>query len=131
MLRPRHYDLEIWQDAMRLVRETYGVTGKLPSDERFGLVTQMRRCAVSIPSNIAEGAARGSKAELVRFLMIARGSLLELDTQLRICEDLGFLDDHKSLQHRIERLFGKLNAFIALKRKGSGSPQRIPENGAR
>ncbi|HEY8010685.1 MAG TPA: four helix bundle protein [Rudaea sp.] len=92
-MHPNHYKLEVWQEPMRLVRDVYSATRQLPDEERFGLTAQMRRAAVSIPSNIAEGAARGSKAEFVRFLLIARGSLTELDTQLWLCKDLGYLDD--------------------------------------
>ena len=105
---------------MRLVRDVYSATRRLPDDERFGLIAQMRRAAISIPSNIAEGAARGSKADFVRFLLIARGSLIELDTQLWLCKDLGYLDDIKSLREQSERLFAKLNAFVARKRTAAG-----------
>lgn len=115
-MRPNHYELQVWQEARVLVREIYAATAGLPANERFGLVSQMRRAAVSIPSNIAEGAARGSKAEFVRFLLIARGSPLELDTQVCLCEDLSYLTDTTTLRQRIERLFAKLNAFIATKR---------------
>lgn len=115
-MRPNHYELQIWQEARLLVRDVYAMTSKLPADERFGLMAQMRRAAVSVPSNIAEGAARGSKAEFIRFLLIARGSLLELDTQLFVCEDLGFLNNTTQIRGAIERLFAKLNAFIARKR---------------
>lgn len=116
MMRANHYQLEVWQESRRLVRDVYAVTSRLPADERFGLMAQMRRAVVSVPSNIAEGAARGSKAKFVRFLLIARGSLLELDTQLFVCEDLGFLNDTTQVRGEIERLFAKLNAFIARKR---------------
>ena len=75
---------------MDLVTNIYGITVKFPAEERFGLVQQMRRAAVSIPSNIAEGAARKSPNEFVQFLHIALGSLAELETQLIICERLGF-----------------------------------------
>ena len=70
---PRHYDLEVWKDAMRLVSQVYRVTQNFPDIERYGLTQQIRRAAVSVPSNIAEGAARGTRAGLVRFLNIARG----------------------------------------------------------
>lgn len=99
-----------------MVRAIYAATAGLPGDERFGLTSRMRRAAVGIPSNVAEGAARGSKAEFVRFLLIARGSLLELDTQMCLCEDLGYSSDTAALRERIDRLVAKLNAFIATKR---------------
>lgn len=76
---------------MLLVRQVYELTAGFPADERFGLVAQMRRAAVSIPGNIAEGAARQSKREFAQFLIVARGSLSELDTQFRIAQDLVFL----------------------------------------
>lgn len=86
----------------------------------------MRRAAVSIPSNIAEGAARGGDAEFVRFLRIARGSLLELDTQLRICEDLAYLADVEHLRAANERIFAKLSAFINRKRKHGATRDSQP-----
>ena len=101
---------------MRLVREAYRATEAFPDSERFGLTSQIRRAAVSIPSNIAEGAARGGKAELVRFLIIARGSLAELDTQLWIARDLGFLKDPRELQAELQLLHARLNALITANR---------------
>jgi four helix bundle protein len=84
-------DLIAWQRAMELARETYKISGQLPDSERFGLQSQMRRAAVSIPSNIAEGFGRESTVDLIRFLRVARGSLFELRTQLRLSVDLSFL----------------------------------------
>jgi four helix bundle protein len=78
--------LEVWQKGMDLAVEVYGLTRGLPADERFSLVDQMRRCAVSIPSNIAEGAARASKKEFVQYLYIVLGSASELDTQIQIAQ---------------------------------------------
>ena len=83
-------DLIAWEKAMDLVIRVYRVTGDLPDEERFGLTAQMRRCAVSIPSNIAEGWGRGDNQDFTRFLTIARGSLLELSTQIDICQRLGY-----------------------------------------
>ena len=83
-----HKNLDVWARAIDLTELVYRITSALPADERFGLVSQMRRAAVSIPSNIAEGAARGSTRDFVRFLMVARGSLSELDTQLVLVERL-------------------------------------------
>jgi len=77
-------DLIAWQKAMDLARGVYRVTRAMPETERFGLTSQMRRCAVSVPSNIAEGFGRQSTDEYIRFLKIARGSLAELDTQLEL-----------------------------------------------
>lgn len=84
-------DLAIWKRATETCVQLYEVTKAFPADERFGLVTQMRRSAVSIPSNIAEGFGRGSAAEYVRFLRIAKGSLNELETQVTIATRLGFI----------------------------------------
>ena len=83
-------DLTVWQRAMELVVEVYKVTEQLPVDERFGLVSQMRRCAVSIPSNIAEGRRRGSRKDYHKFILIAYGSAAELETQLEIINRLPF-----------------------------------------
>ena len=88
----QHYrELIAWQKAMALVIHVYEVTKAFPDDERFGLVSQMRRCAVSIPSNIAEGQARNTNGEFIQFLGIARGSTAELTTQILISERLGYL----------------------------------------
>jgi four helix bundle protein len=90
----QHYrELIAWQKAMDLVVHIYDITKQFPDDERFGLVSQMRRCAVSVPSNIAEGQARNSKGEFLQFLGIARGSVAELTTQILISERLGYLAD--------------------------------------
>ncbi len=82
---------------MELAKSIYLETGKFPSDERFGITGQMRRCAVSVPSNIAEGASRGSRKEFTRFLMIARGSLGELETQCFLAKDLGYLTEDEKI----------------------------------
>ena len=87
-----HYkDLIVWQKAMDLTTEIYRLTKNLPKDELYGLTNQLRRAAVSIPSNIAEGNARTSTGDYVRFLSIARGSTAEVETQLLICVRLEYL----------------------------------------
>jgi four helix bundle protein len=91
MGRP-HYNLHAWKKAIVLVKDVYNVTKSFPNEEIYGLVSQMRRAAVSVPSNIAEGAARSSKKEFIRFLTISRGSLSELETQLFISVELGYMD---------------------------------------
>ena len=83
---------------MDLVELIYGLTSQFPSDERFGLVSQMRRAAVSIPSNIAEGAARKGDKELIQFLMIVIGSLSELETQYLLSVRLRFVDNNEELE---------------------------------
>jgi len=83
-------DLIAWQKAMNLVCLTYRQTATIHSDERFGIISQMRRCAVSIPSNIAEGWGRDTRQDYLRFLQIARGSALELSTQSEICDRLSY-----------------------------------------
>jgi four helix bundle protein len=87
-----HYrDLIVWQKAMKLVKEVYLLVKKLPKEELFSLSDQMRRAVVSIPSNIAEGQARESTKEFIHFLAIARGSKAEIQTQLLICIEIGYL----------------------------------------
>ncbi|MEO0181112.1 MAG: four helix bundle protein [candidate division WOR-3 bacterium] len=97
--------LTLWQEAMNLVEGVYRITQGFPPEERFGLVIQMRRAAVSIASNIAEGASRGNKREFLQFLRIAKGSHAELETQIEIARRLGFLNDE--LSQGIERV-GKI-----------------------
>ena len=83
-------DLHVWQKGMQLAKQIYLLTGRFPSEEKFGLVSQMRRAAVSIPSNIAEGQARNTTGEYIQFISHAEGSAAELDTQLRLSIELGY-----------------------------------------
>lgn len=85
-------DLKIWQKGMALAKQAYIVSSKFPVDEKFGLTSQIRRASVSVPSNIAEGHGRGSTGDYVRFLLIARGSLYEIETQIMLADDLSFVD---------------------------------------
>ena len=107
-----HKDLLVWQRAMLLAEAIYTVTKSFPKEERFGLVAQMRRAAVSVPSNIAEGAARRTQAEYVNFLHIARGSLAELETQALLAERLGLLR-FAALGEEFARTGQLMNALIA------------------
>jgi len=93
LLSTDYKELAAWQRAMELVREVYRCTRSFPRDEVYGLTSQMRRSAVSVPSNIAEGKGRYSRKELVQFLYKARGSLMELETQICIARDLDYLDE--------------------------------------
>ncbi len=88
-------DLKIWQKSMELTKSVYKICTELPSDERFGLISQIKRCAVSIPSNIAEGAGRNSKKEFAHFLSIASGSSYELQTQLLLSMELKLISEEK------------------------------------
>lgn len=90
--RPVHSfrDLDVWQRGVRLAGDIVRLVRGFPDLEQYGLSSQMRRAAVSVPSNIAEGWGRGSRKELLRYVAIARGSLLELQTQLLIAEDVGY-----------------------------------------
>ena len=93
-----HYkDLHVWQKGMELARSVYRLTGRFPGEERFGLVAQMRRAAVSVPSNIAEGQARQGTREFLQFLSHAAGSLGELETQVVLSEQLGYCKSDDSV----------------------------------
>ncbi len=84
-------ELIVWQKSRMIVKTIYDISTQLPSDEKYGLTGQLRRCAVSIPSNIAEGASRSSNKEFSYFLEIAYGSCFELETQLLLCSDISYL----------------------------------------
>jgi len=85
-------DLVVWQKGLMLAKEIYLLTKRLPADEKFGLVSQMRRAAVSVPSNIAEGQARHTTGEFIQFISHAEGSVAELDTQITLCQKLNLLN---------------------------------------
>jgi four helix bundle protein len=98
-----HKDLEVWKKAMELATEVYKLTACFPKEEVYGLTSQLKRTAVSIPSNIAEGAARNSRKEFLQFLHIALGSIAELETQLLLAGEIGFLADSSIMNH-LERV---------------------------
>ncbi|MFV0366178.1 MAG: four helix bundle protein [Mangrovibacterium sp.] len=107
-------EITTWQKAMAFVTKIYKITRLFPDDEKFGLVSQMRRCAVSIPSNIAEGYGKGANNDFKRFLRISYGSLLELQTQLEIAKDIEMINAEQFAElyedsREIERM---LTAFI-------------------
>lgn len=89
----RYTDLEVWQTARQLVKWTYELTNEFPSNEAYGLSSQMRRSAISVPSNIAEGAGRKTSKDTVQFLYILRGSLYELETQFYLSLDVGYITE--------------------------------------
>ena len=90
-----HKDLEVWKNAINFVTLVYEVTSTFPGTEIYGLTNQLRRAAVSIPSNIAEGAARSTNKDNIHFLYISLGSISEVDTQFIISFNLGFISDEK------------------------------------
>lgn len=102
--------LIVWQKSINLVTMIYEVTRCLPDEERFGLTSQIRRSAISIPSNIAEGYGRGSTKSYLQFLSIARGSLFELETQIHIAKELQFLSEENSSS--ITKLISEIGRMI-------------------
>jgi four helix bundle protein len=107
-------DLEVWHEAMLLVEEIYGASRNFPSEERFGLTSQLRRAAISIPSNIGEGSRRKRRKVFVNHLDIALGSQAEVDVQSEIALRLKFLSEiqHARLQSRVDRIGRMLNGLI-------------------
>jgi four helix bundle protein len=106
-----HKDLEIWKLGIEMVEYVYRITAGFPKEEQFGLISQMRRCSVSIPSNIAEGAARQSIKEYIQFLYFSLGSLSELETHFEISRRLKFTNTSEFIE-MIEKLRRKLLNFI-------------------
>jgi four helix bundle protein len=112
-----HKDLIVWNKSMDLVQYTYELSSSYPDCEKFGLTSQMRRAAVSVPSNIAEGAARNSTKEYIRFLYISLGSLSELETQFLISNRLGYIKNYSEesiteIRKMLLSLIKKLKEFI-------------------
>ena len=107
----KYEDLIAWQQAYAIVIRVYETTKTFPKDEQYGLTQQVRRAAVSVPSNIAERFGRYSRPDYLRFLDMARGSTYELQTQMRIAHDLGYAQDNELLE-KIEELERVLNGLI-------------------
>ena len=115
-----HKELEVWQIAMSLAEQIYKTTQTYPKEEIYGMVSQMRRCAVSIPSNIAEGASRNGAKEFKQFLYIATGSASELDTQIELSRSIGLADANTltQLQDQTTKVLMMLRGLIrSLKQK--------------
>ena len=102
-------ELEIWKRSRKFCSEIYQVTSRFPSDEKFGLTNQLKRAAVSVPSNIAEGSSRNSNKDFSRFLEIAIGSAYEIETQILIASDLGFITITES-----EKLVNELAEIVKM-----------------
>jgi four helix bundle protein len=114
LLNLNHKNLDTWKKSLDLVKEVYKICDKLPSDEKYNLISQLKRCAISVSSNIAEGYARKSLIETKRFLDIARSSLVELDTQIEICVELGFLilEEIKIFEDNLNHIFAMISNLI-------------------
>jgi four helix bundle protein len=117
--KAKHYkELLVWQKGMSLAKGVYGLTARFPTDERFGLVSQMRRAAVSVPSNIAEGQARHGTREFLQFLSHASGSLAELETQLLLSIEMKYCV--KNDAESVAGLISELQKMIAALRRTLG-----------
>lgn len=106
--------LDVWKESIALVKEVYLLINKLPDFENFGLKSQMSRCVISIPSNIAEGCAKDSQKDFVRFLQISLGSAFELETHLVICKELSYLslEEEIILNEKLNILQKRINTLI-------------------
>lgn len=120
-------DLLVWQKSMALAKVIYKLTAEFPSEEKFGLISQMRRAAVSVPSNIAEGQARNTTGEFVLFISHAEGSLAELDTQLTLAVELGFLTNAKT-QPTFDSIAELRRMLNGLRRAVSGQKKSFAQN---
>jgi len=116
-----HKDLDAWKKSLDLVEMVYEITKGFPQEELYGLTNQLQRAAVSIPSNIAEGAARGSKKEFIQFLHIALGSVSEVETQLVIAKRLGYLDNVDSIEEQIQTVRKLILGLIRYLRARGGN----------
>lgn len=107
-------ELEVWKESKELVKIIYKITELLPSSEQFGLTNQIRRCAVSIPSNIAEGIGRNHAKDTIQFLFIARGSTFELETQIILAFELSFIsnEDYNKSIEKIHLCMKLISGFI-------------------
>jgi four helix bundle protein len=110
-----HKDLRVWQQSIEMVTSIYLMTQSFPKEEMFGLVSQLRRASVSVPSNIAEGYARGTDKEKLHFLRISSGSMSEVETQLMLSLNLGYIDQEKynKLSETVTSVWKQLNSLIS------------------
>ena len=106
-------NLDVWGKSISLVLEAYKITNNFPKEERYALADQIKRAAVSIPSNIAEGASRNTRKEFIQFIYIALGSASELETQIIIAEKLGYIEHKELLISDISIIRKMLNALIS------------------
>lgn len=108
-------DLNVWQNAMDLVEDVYKITTNFPKEEKYGLISQIRRCSVSIPSNISEGFMRKSTKEYIQFIYISLGSLGELDTQMELAVRLKFMESQKDFNEKLllirKQLYGMVKSL--------------------
>ncbi len=125
-------DLEVWQEARQVVKLVYALTAKFPRQETFGLASQMQRAAISVMSNIAEGFERGSNAEFIQFLYMARGSCGELRSQCYVALDLGYASSSEidEVYQRCQRLSRRLQALIEYLKKSNIKGQKFHEDRA-
>jgi four helix bundle protein len=117
-----HQNLEVWKQSFNLVKKIYVLTSEFPSEEKFGLTSQIRRACTSIPVNIAEGSARRSDKELMQFLYIALGSASELDTLLLLSKELNFIkpDEFDNIVFDLDSIFKLLLGFFNMVKKRIG-----------
>ena len=123
-----HKDLRVWQQSIEMVTSIYLMTKAFPKDELFGLVSQMRRAAVSVPSNIAEGYARGTDREKLHFLRISSGSMSEIETQLMLSLNLGYISQESfdELSENVTSVWKQLNALISSLKKKLSPQELLP-----
>jgi four helix bundle protein len=111
-VKRKHHDLIVWKESVELVKEIYDLTANFPKEEIYSLTSQIRRSAISVPSNIAEGAARTTNKEFINFLSISRGSLSVLETHIIIAKKIGYLDNASQIMETINKIFALINGLI-------------------
>lgn len=123
-----HKDLRVWQQSIEMVTSIYLMTQSFPKEEMFGLVSQLRRASVSVPSNIAEGYARGTDKEKLHFLRISSGSMSEVETQLMLSLNLGYIDQEKynELSEIVTSVWKQLNSLISSIKKRLTPQEQLP-----
>jgi four helix bundle protein len=126
-------ELKVWQEALALAELVYGVSSRFPADERFGLTSQMRRAVVSVPSCIAEGNARSSTRDYLRFLSMASGSVAEVETQLVLSARLGYLpesenDELMRKRREVHKLLHAMKRALSQKDTTAPSPFPVPRS---
>ena len=123
-----HEDLRVWQQSIEMVTSIYLLTRSFPKEELFGLVSQLRRAAVSVPSNIAEGYARSTDKEKLHFLRISSGSMSEIETQLMLCLNLEYIemDKYEELSETVTSVWKQLNSLISSIKKRLTPQEQLP-----